>query len=511
MRDTKGITLIALVITIIILLILAAVSIATLTGENGILSKAKIAKIRTEYTSAKEIIELKLMEIQAECSYQQKAYTIKEINEKIEDEKIKKDKEYYENDALKGILVSVKEYSKYKFLIGENGRIIGATITTIPNTMESIKPIEQFEKEILEGKDFIDESSTPLDNNYEIGQYVKYNVGGYSTWIIAGKSENGEVMLVSEGGTELYTIDGETAEEFYLRLDQYCDEKYVDKNYATVSENYSYVNNIGKNNITNIKVLYGTKEATSEELLTQEPNGWFLNSYATSFQYGVYELGVNGNHSYPSIGQKVFIRPIVYLRYGIEYKRGDGTKENPYELVANSGYDMSPIIKLKTGDYVQYSANNYSRWITVGTDEEGVTTIVSAGATDYYNFVGSDWTDAYKKLDDYCNERYVDDNLATSAESYSYTRNISPYATNNKTVLWGTTSETSNELMTTYPYAWFISNYETTTVYKLNTGEYSIGGLNYSYFIRPVVKLKKGIVITGGRGTKDLPYIIEIK
>ncbi len=33
----KGVTLIALVITIIVLLILAGVSIATLTGDNGIL------------------------------------------------------------------------------------------------------------------------------------------------------------------------------------------------------------------------------------------------------------------------------------------------------------------------------------------------------------------------------------------------------------------------------------------------------------------------------------------
>ena len=44
----KGITLIALVITIIILLILAGVSIAMLTGENGILSQAKKAKEETE-------------------------------------------------------------------------------------------------------------------------------------------------------------------------------------------------------------------------------------------------------------------------------------------------------------------------------------------------------------------------------------------------------------------------------------------------------------------------------
>ena len=37
-ENTKGITLIALVITIIILLILAGVSIAMLTGNNGILT-----------------------------------------------------------------------------------------------------------------------------------------------------------------------------------------------------------------------------------------------------------------------------------------------------------------------------------------------------------------------------------------------------------------------------------------------------------------------------------------
>ena len=42
--NEKGITLIALVVTVIVLLILAAVSIAMLTGKNGILSKASTAK-----------------------------------------------------------------------------------------------------------------------------------------------------------------------------------------------------------------------------------------------------------------------------------------------------------------------------------------------------------------------------------------------------------------------------------------------------------------------------------
>ena len=39
LKNKKGITLIALVITIVVLLILAGVSIATLTGPNGLLTK----------------------------------------------------------------------------------------------------------------------------------------------------------------------------------------------------------------------------------------------------------------------------------------------------------------------------------------------------------------------------------------------------------------------------------------------------------------------------------------
>jgi len=50
----KGITLIALIITIIVLLILAGISIATLTGDNGILSKAQEAKTKHEEEAKKE-------------------------------------------------------------------------------------------------------------------------------------------------------------------------------------------------------------------------------------------------------------------------------------------------------------------------------------------------------------------------------------------------------------------------------------------------------------------------
>ena len=57
-KNNKGITLIALVITIIVLLILASVSVAMLTGNNGILTRASDAKIETALGTVKEQIGL---------------------------------------------------------------------------------------------------------------------------------------------------------------------------------------------------------------------------------------------------------------------------------------------------------------------------------------------------------------------------------------------------------------------------------------------------------------------
>ena len=60
--NNLGITLIALVITIIVLLILAGVSIAMLTGENGILTQAQRAKEETESAARNEARNLREIE-----------------------------------------------------------------------------------------------------------------------------------------------------------------------------------------------------------------------------------------------------------------------------------------------------------------------------------------------------------------------------------------------------------------------------------------------------------------
>ena len=58
LKQRKGVTLIALVVTIIVLLILAGVSIAMLTGNNGIITQAEKAKFFTEVQEINERVEL---------------------------------------------------------------------------------------------------------------------------------------------------------------------------------------------------------------------------------------------------------------------------------------------------------------------------------------------------------------------------------------------------------------------------------------------------------------------
>ena len=58
MKNNKGITLIALVVTIIVLLILAGVSIAMLSGQNGILNRAREAREQSTKGSLDEAVKI---------------------------------------------------------------------------------------------------------------------------------------------------------------------------------------------------------------------------------------------------------------------------------------------------------------------------------------------------------------------------------------------------------------------------------------------------------------------
>ena len=61
LKASNGITLIALVITIIVLLILAAISVTMITGDNSILKRAVDAKEKTEIEQYREQIQVEVI------------------------------------------------------------------------------------------------------------------------------------------------------------------------------------------------------------------------------------------------------------------------------------------------------------------------------------------------------------------------------------------------------------------------------------------------------------------
>ncbi len=112
----KGITLIALVITIIVLLILASVSIAMLTGENGILKKASTAKEKHQISEAKEKIELALQDLRIEEESKGNSLTKEKLSKLSESE--------YEIsvESIGNFPVEV-EQSIYKFQINDKYQV----------------------------------------------------------------------------------------------------------------------------------------------------------------------------------------------------------------------------------------------------------------------------------------------------------------------------------------------------------------------------------------------------
>ena len=89
-KSTKGITLIALIVTIVILLILAGISIVMLTGENGIINKTKKAKEETEISKEKEIIDISVAQAMGKSRLGNVTYQNLQtvMQNKIEGEKI---------------------------------------------------------------------------------------------------------------------------------------------------------------------------------------------------------------------------------------------------------------------------------------------------------------------------------------------------------------------------------------------------------------------------------------
>lgn len=76
-KNVKGITLIALVVTVVVLLILASISISTIMGENGLIAKAREAEEQHVISEIKEKFQIDM--IQTELNSNNIEETLMEI------------------------------------------------------------------------------------------------------------------------------------------------------------------------------------------------------------------------------------------------------------------------------------------------------------------------------------------------------------------------------------------------------------------------------------------------
>ena len=115
-KEEMGITLIALVVTIVVLLILAGVSIAMLTGENGIIKQAQKAKEETIIGREKEAIALAY----SSCKGLNMLNTV--TAEQLQDELSKNEKNTIVTGSGKKLNI-LFFYTQNKYSINQDGKI----------------------------------------------------------------------------------------------------------------------------------------------------------------------------------------------------------------------------------------------------------------------------------------------------------------------------------------------------------------------------------------------------
>ena len=155
MKNQKGVTLVALVVTIIVLIILVGISINLLLGENGLITKAQEAKKQQKIAEIKEKISLELAAAETDAIIR---------NESLEEEQL--------NDIVSkyGTLQDDKDTiltkdDNYEISLKE---IWYGTLSTSGSYSDKKKQIEMLEKELKELQNKYNELEQTNSGNTEI-------------------------------------------------------------------------------------------------------------------------------------------------------------------------------------------------------------------------------------------------------------------------------------------------------------------------------------------------------
>ena len=323
-KKQKGITLIALVVTIIVLLILAGVSIAMLTGNNGILTQGKRAKEETTVGHEKEAVQMAYAGAKAKKLGEE--VTAEDVNEQLTingenatategTNKIivtftsgkvytidQSGKITQKTQAKKGTLAYM--YEKAEGCTKTDGTCTDAEHLHIGDYVNLANPEE--------GKVDISATDSGMDNaglegiTAQTFEISKTNNKNQLSWRVLGENENGEIELIAGspmksnntlGGKEnpyLYLYGAKAYENGKTILDNIC-ELYKTKDKTGYISSARSVNQkdidkvVGLNSIdeiknVNIDAYYGNKNIGEEYNFPDHytPSSWLNGKKTTS-------------------------------------------------------------------------------------------------------------------------------------------------------------------------------------------------------------------------------------
>ena len=188
-KEEKGITIIALTITIIVLITLAGVAINLILGQNGLLNRTKEAREKYEIASAKEYIELKI----DEC-----------IIEKGGEASLQDIIDYLAEDSSVTYYVALEEV----------GLVAGEVCIGSPKEIYVVYNRYQFKVDESKKVEFISIVDVDLEGKVSIEAQVKEHLGKNAD----GKYE-ASVLLKATGDAEIAKLEIENPDGTTLTLE----------------------------------------------------------------------------------------------------------------------------------------------------------------------------------------------------------------------------------------------------------------------------------------------------
>ena len=248
----RGITLIALVITIIVLLILAGVALSALTGDSGILNNAESAKDKTNLANAKEQVALAAQGALTK-GYAQGSGTITRDNLKNELDNIVGTGKY---EIIQGKEPWIVEIEDYKALISSKGEIREPIINAKETTPWLPAGFSHVEGTDLSNGLTITKTNGDLKQNY--------------VWIEVPTTE--QIITLSDGTTKTIHLAGAKNEEEILETLELYAGKGTSTNYRTITYKDEWYDRTGK-----------TKDTEGANLEDSTGCGMTYSEYQTAY------------------------------------------------------------------------------------------------------------------------------------------------------------------------------------------------------------------------------------